>query len=78
MHGMMTLYTDKPIILLSFKAGMCTLRVSHARYAPNNSNIPVRQTENSIFRRWYIQSVVLKVIYSSVIMFNINVTITLQ
>lgn len=30
-HGMMTLYTDKPINLLSFKAEICTLRVSHAK-----------------------------------------------
>ena len=30
-QGMMTLYTDKPISLLSFKARICTLRVSQAK-----------------------------------------------
>ena len=30
-QGMMTLYKDKPISLLSFKARICTLRVSQAR-----------------------------------------------
>ena len=39
-QGIMTLYTDKPISLLSFKAGICTLRVSQAKKAPNNNNRP--------------------------------------
>lgn len=30
-QGMMTLYKDKPISLLSFKARICTLRVSQAK-----------------------------------------------
>ena len=44
-QGMMTLYTDMPINLLSFRAGMCTWRVSQARYAPKRSNKPWREKE---------------------------------
>lgn len=35
MHMMSTLYTDKPMCLESFSAGIDTWRVSHARNAPN-------------------------------------------
>ena len=35
-HMIVTLYTDMPTYLLSFKAGMDTFLVSHARNAPNN------------------------------------------
>ena len=49
-HGMITLYTDKPIILLSFRAAMCTLRVSQAKYAPNNSSNPRRNDMRSYYR----------------------------
>ena len=41
-HGTTTLYTDMPINLLSFKAGMCTLRVSQAKYEPKSSKRPIK------------------------------------
>ena len=33
-HMITTLYTDMPTYLLSFNAGICTFRVSHAKKAP--------------------------------------------
>ena len=36
MHMMATLYTDIPTYLESFRAGICTDLVSHAKKAPNN------------------------------------------
>lgn len=38
MHMIPTLYTLIPMYLLSLRAGMLTLRVSHAKKQPNNWN----------------------------------------
>lgn len=38
MHMIPTLYTLIPMYLLSLRAGMLTLRVSHAKKQPNNCN----------------------------------------
>lgn len=41
MHIIVTLYTDNPMCLESFSAGIETFRVSHAKKAPNTSKRPL-------------------------------------